>query len=88
MALGAGSGALAISIIRQRSRAEEIGGDPSGEAEPGAKKPENLLGTLSLDPISVKCGRNLVPLIDLAKTDHCLSELRWFVITLVRNWGL
>ena len=79
MALGAGSGALAISIIRQRSRAEEMGGDPSGEAEPGAKKPENLLGTLSLDPISVKCGRNLVPLIDPSQNGPLLER-----ITLVR----
>ena len=85
MALGAGSGALAISIIRKRAKAEEIGGDAGAEADPGAKKPENLLGTLSLDPISLKCGRNLVPLIDPSQNGHFLKGLPWFVITLDKN---
>ena len=39
-------------------------------AKDAMKKPENLLNTLSLDPISLKTGRNLVPLIDLIKMDH------------------
>ena len=49
MILGAGSGALAFSIIRNRSKAEEMGGDPTADADPEPKNPENLLGTLSLD---------------------------------------
>ena len=43
------------------------------------KKPENLLGTLALDPISVKTGRNLVPLIDPSQNGPLLER-----ITLVR----
>ena len=48
---------------------EELGIE--GEEESGKeamKKPENLLNTLSLDPISLKTGRNLVPLLILLKT--------------------
>jgi flagellar biosynthesis protein FlhA len=43
------------------------------------KKPENLLGTLNLDPISLKTGRNLVPLIDPSQNGPLLER-----ITLVR----
>ncbi len=43
------------------------------------KKPENLLSTLSLDPITMKTGRNLVPLIDPSQNGPLLER-----ITLVR----
>lgn len=77
--LGAGAGTVAISIIRARAKEEEMGMEPSGEGESSLKKPENLLGTLSLDPISLKCGRNLVPLIDPSQNGPLLER-----ITLVR----
>jgi len=48
-------------------------------AKQAMKKPENLLGTLSLDPISLKVGRNLVPLIDPNQNGPLLER-----ITLVR----
>ena len=77
--LGGGSGLMAYSILKARDRGEELGVEPSGETEGGLKKPENLLGTLSLDPISLKCGRNLVPLIDPSQNGPLLER-----ITLVR----
>ena len=56
-----------------------MGGDAVEDGGDGTKKPENLLGTLSLDPISLKCGRNLVPLIDPSQNGPLLER-----ITLVR----
>ncbi|MFH1428532.1 MAG: flagellar biosynthesis protein FlhA [Candidatus Margulisiibacteriota bacterium] len=53
-----------------------------GEAEvarAAMKTPENLLGTLALDPIALKTGRNLVPLIDPSMDGPLLER-----ITLVR----
>jgi flagellar biosynthesis component FlhA len=56
------------------------GGAPDSDAAKEAlKKPENLLGTLSLDPIALKTGRNLVPLIDPNQDGPLLER-----ITLVR----
>jgi flagellar biosynthesis protein FlhA len=78
--LSAGSGILAFAIIRARSRGEELGGESADDAtKDSMKKPENLLGTLSLDPISLKTGRNLVPLIDPSQNGPLLER-----ITLVR----
>ncbi|MEK9726744.1 MAG: flagellar biosynthesis protein FlhA [Candidatus Margulisiibacteriota bacterium] len=77
--LGAGSGAMAVTILKKRGTEDELGIESASESESGAKKPENLLGTLSLDPISLKCGRNLVPLIDPSQNGPLLER-----ITLVR----
>lgn len=77
--LGAGSGSMAVWIINSRDKGEEIGAESGEEASDGMKKPENLLGTLSLDPISLKTGRNLVPLIDPSQNGPLLER-----ITLVR----
>jgi flagellar biosynthesis protein FlhA len=76
--LSGGSAAMAMGILKARTRAEEMGEAPAGESD-NMKKPENLLGTLSLDPISLKCGRNLVPLIDPSQNGPLLER-----ITLVR----
>jgi flagellar biosynthesis protein FlhA len=43
------------------------------------KKPESILGTLGLDPLSLKAGRNLIPLIDPAQKGPLLEK-----ITLIR----
>lgn len=78
--LSAALGLFAISIIRKRARDEELGIEASDQAaNDSMKKPENLLGTLSLDPISLKTGRNLVPLIDPSQNGPLLER-----ITLVR----
>lgn len=70
----------AWGIVRAKSAEEELSADSSQEsAKEAMKKPENLLGTLSLDPISLKTGRNLVPLIDPSHNGPLLER-----ITLVR----
>ncbi|NBV42218.1 flagellar biosynthesis protein FlhA [bacterium] len=74
------SGGLAFAIISGRSKADEMALDNNQEAAKEAlKKPENLLNTLSLDPISLKTGRNIVPLIDPSQNGPLLER-----ITLVR----
>ncbi len=74
------TGALSIGIIKAKGLAAEMAADSSQEnARDALKKPENLLGTLSLDPISLKTGRNLVPLIDPSLSGPLLER-----ITLVR----
>jgi flagellar biosynthesis protein FlhA len=70
----------AWGIVRSKDAQEELSADSSQEsAKEAMKKPENLLGTLSLDPISLKTGRNLVPLIDPSHNGPLLER-----ITLVR----
>lgn len=77
---GAIVGALAIFIVKTQEQAEELAADSGQEAAKDAlKKPENLLNTLGLDPISLKTGRNLVPLIDPSQNGPLLER-----ITLVR----
>ncbi|MFC1517319.1 flagellar biosynthesis protein FlhA [Candidatus Margulisiibacteriota bacterium] len=77
------AGLTAITLLRREAKkeaGEESGGAPEGEAMKEAlKRPENLLGTLALDPISLKTGRNLVPLIDPNQDGPLLER-----ITLVR----
>ncbi|MDR1997992.1 MAG: flagellar biosynthesis protein FlhA, partial [Candidatus Margulisbacteria bacterium] len=48
-------------------------------AKEAMKKPESLLSTLALDPIALKTGRNLVPLIDPSQDGPLLER-----ITLIR----
>jgi flagellar biosynthesis protein FlhA len=43
------------------------------------KRPESILGTLGLDPLSLRTGRNLIPLIDPAQKGPLLEK-----ITLIR----
>ena len=77
--LASGSGILAVSILTKRTKSQELGLEEAEDTGDSMKKPENLLGTLSLDPISVKTGRNLVPLIDPSQNGPLLER-----ITLVR----
>ncbi len=74
------TGGLAFFIISSKNKADDMAMDNNQEAAKDAlKKPENLLNTLSLDPISLKTGRNLVPLIDPSQNGPLLER-----ITLVR----
>lgn len=81
--LSGGAGLLAFAIIRGKAKAEmaELSGTMSGDnaAKEALKKPENLLGTLALDPIALKTGRNIVPLIDPSQDGPLLER-----ITLIR----
>ncbi|MGE4170357.1 MAG: flagellar biosynthesis protein FlhA [Candidatus Margulisiibacteriota bacterium] len=74
------SGGMAFGIIKSRQMADEMAVDSGQEsAKDAMKKPENLLNTLALDPITLKTGRNLVPLIDPSQNGPLLER-----ITLVR----
>lgn len=73
-------GTLATVILRKQKEHDETSVETNQEAAKDAmKKPENLLSTLNLDPISLKTGRNLVPLIDPSQNGPLLER-----ITLVR----
>lgn len=74
------TGIFSLIVIRRQQLTEEMSAESGQEAAKDAmKKPENLLNTLSLDPISLKTGRNLVPLIDPTHNGPLLER-----ITLVR----
>ncbi|HAR62232.1 MAG: flagellar biosynthesis protein FlhA [Candidatus Margulisiibacteriota bacterium] len=80
LALAGGSALVGVTLLKARKdemEVAQIAGDST--AKEALKKPENLLGTLSLDPISLKTGRNLIPLIDPAQNGPLLER-----ITLVR----
>ncbi len=78
--LAAGTGFLSFFILTKKQTGDEMAMDASQDASKEAmKKPENLLSTLSLDPISLKTGRNLVPLIDPNQNGPLLER-----VTLVR----
>ena len=73
-------GAGAIIIMRLQNEQDELAAETGQDtAKDAMKKPENLLNTLGLDPISLKTGRNLVPLIDPGQNGPLLER-----ITLVR----
>ncbi|MDD5457201.1 MAG: flagellar biosynthesis protein FlhA [Candidatus Margulisbacteria bacterium] len=68
------------SLTKAASVKEEtVSAQEEQAAKEAMKKPENLLGTLALDPIALKTGRNLVPLIDPSQNGPLLER-----ITLVR----
>ena len=82
--LSAASGMVAFMIFRAKAKAEmaELGRSMGGgedAAKEALKKPESLLSTLALDPIALKTGRNLVPLIDPSQDGPLLER-----ITLIR----
>src|SRR3989339_2236822 len=59
------TGVIAMVLLRLQSAAEEAGVvSEEVSAKDVLKKPESILGTLGLDPLSLKAGRNLIPLID------------------------
>ncbi|MBT5953248.1 flagellar biosynthesis protein FlhA [bacterium] len=78
--ISGGIACLSYVILKKQKQEEELNVDSGQEsAKDAMKKPENLLGTLALDPISMKTGRNLVPLIDPSQNGPLLER-----ITLVR----
>ena len=78
--MGGLSAVVAGAIMQSKKDNAESAVEANQEsAKDAMKKPENLLGTLSLDPISLKTGRNLVPLIDPNHNGPLLER-----ITLVR----
>lgn len=73
-------GGVAAYVLRVKRVSQEMAAESQQEtAKTALKKPENLLSTLNLDPISLKTGRNLVPLIDPSQNGPLLER-----ITLVR----
>lgn len=78
--LSAGAIALGTSLMKASEvEGESVTAQEEQAAKEAMKKPENLLGTLALDPISLKTGRNLIPLIDPSQNGPLLER-----ITLVR----
>jgi flagellar biosynthesis protein FlhA len=80
LTLASGSGGVAIFLLRAQALKEE-GKAVTEEvsAKDVLKKPESILGTLGLDPLSLKAGRNLIPLIDPSQKGPLLER-----ITLIR----
>ncbi|MCX5727061.1 MAG: flagellar biosynthesis protein FlhA, partial [Candidatus Saganbacteria bacterium] len=71
---------IGIAIFQTRTKREESKVvTEEGSAKEILKKPESILGTLGLDPLSLKAGRNLIPLIDPAQKGPLLER-----ITLIR----
>jgi len=80
MTMSALSAVLTMVILKTKRLKEAAASETTQDtAKEAMKKPENLLGTLTLDPISLKAGRNLVPLIDPSQNGPLLERL-----TLVR----
>jgi len=78
MAVSAGVLAIFLITVQQKKEESKLITEESG-AKDVLKKPESILGTLSLDPLSLKAGRNLIPLIDPAQKGQLLER-----ITLIR----
>jgi flagellar biosynthesis protein FlhA len=81
MTLSVLSAVLTFSLLRAKEKPEAGMTSVSEEmsAKDILKKPESILGTLGLDPLSLKAGRNLIPLIDPAQKGALLEK-----ITLIR----
>jgi flagellar biosynthesis protein FlhA len=80
LTLASASGVLALTLMRAQTAKEEskvVTEEVS--AKDVLKKPESILGTLGLDPLSLKAGRNLIPLIDPSQKGPLLER-----ITLIR----
>ncbi|MEE8638480.1 MAG: flagellar biosynthesis protein FlhA [Candidatus Margulisiibacteriota bacterium] len=74
------SGVVALVMMRAQTAKEEASVvTEEVSAKDVLKKPESILGTLGLDPLSLKAGRNLIPLIDPAQKGPLLER-----ITLIR----
>ena len=78
--LGSSAAIGSFMIYKSNQNEASLASEATQEsAKEAMKKPENLLGTLSLDPIALKTGRNIVPLIDPNQNGPLLER-----ITLVR----
>lgn len=80
MLLAAGSGLTAFLLTRFRKKAILQASQVQQESSRAdLRRPESLLSTLALDPVTLKTGRNLIPLIDPAQKGPLLEK-----ITLIR----
>jgi flagellar biosynthesis protein FlhA len=74
------TGVVALVLLRAQTMKEEAKVvTEEVSAKDVLKKPESILGTLGLDPLSLKAGRNLIPMIDPAQKGPLLER-----ITLIR----
>jgi len=75
------SGVLTVALLQTKEKKTEMlqASKEEVSAKELLKKPESILGTLGLDPLSLKAGRNLIPLIDPAQKGPLLEK-----ITLIR----
>ncbi|MCX5750879.1 MAG: flagellar biosynthesis protein FlhA [Candidatus Saganbacteria bacterium] len=74
------SGIIALVLVQTQSKQQESAMvTEEVSAKDVLKKPESILSTLGLDPLSLKTGRNLIPLIDPAQKGPLLER-----ITLIR----
>ncbi len=75
-----GAGLVTILLLRSQLKKEEVAMVSEEATQKDAlKKPESIISTLTLDPLSIKTGRNLIPMIDPAKKGPLLEK-----ITLIR----
>jgi len=80
MVIAMGAGGLTIFVLRAQTKKEELSMVSEESTQKDMlKKPESIISTLGLDPLSLKTGRNLIPLIDPAKKGPLLER-----ITLIR----
>jgi flagellar biosynthesis protein FlhA len=68
---------IIVQTAQKKKDSESMGEEVT--AKDVLKKPESILSTLGLDPLSLKAGRNLIPLIDPSQKGPLLEK-----ITLVR----
>ncbi|MBU0687668.1 MAG: flagellar biosynthesis protein FlhA [Candidatus Margulisbacteria bacterium] len=74
------AGVAALVLVQTKAKRDESSlVSEEVTAKDVLKRPESILGTLGLDPLSLKTGRNLIPLIDPAQKGALLER-----ITLIR----
>ncbi|MEK7376634.1 MAG: flagellar biosynthesis protein FlhA, partial [Candidatus Margulisiibacteriota bacterium] len=74
--LAFGSGTVAIVLVQAQAKKEEMGSVTDETSQKDMlKKPESIVATLGLDPLSLKTGRNLIPLIDPAQKGPLLERI-------------
>ena len=78
--LAMGAAGMTINLLRAQTKVAEVSmvSEEASQKE-AMKKPENIISTLGLDPLSLKTGRNLIPLIDPSVKGELLER-----ITLIR----
>ena len=74
--LAFGSGTVAIVLVQAQAKKEEMGSVTEESSQKDMlKKPESIVATLGLDPLSLKTGRSLIPLIDPAQKGPLLERI-------------
>jgi flagellar biosynthesis protein FlhA len=78
--IAASSAVIAFALHQVKKKAQVMAAATQQEvSRADLRRPESLLNTLALDPITLKTGRNLIPLIDPAQKGPLLEK-----ITLIR----